>query len=121
MTDLTRLWLDANNITSIPSEIGLLSNLEDLWLDSNQITSIPTEISLLANLTRFSLDTNNISTIPSEIGLMTGLLELNLLNNQIAYDNIPQEVKELCSSDDLDRCKWAFNETTQNSTNSQYY
>ena len=36
--------VDTNKITSIPSEIGLLKNLEEFILSDNEITSIPTEI-----------------------------------------------------------------------------
>ena len=35
---------DTNKIISIPSEIGLLKNLEEFILSDNEITSIPTEI-----------------------------------------------------------------------------
>merc|ERR1712086_865084 len=56
-----------NQMTSIPSEIGLLTGLEELYLYNNQITSLP-----------------------SEIGLMTFLQTLDLRGN-------PNETEELCN------------------------
>ena len=38
---LQRLWLDGNQLTSVPAEIGQLTSLTDLWLSDNQLTSVP--------------------------------------------------------------------------------
>ncbi len=44
--DMKILNLSYNNITSIPSEIVQLVNLEELDLSNNNITSIPKELDL---------------------------------------------------------------------------
>ena len=56
---LTRLYLHRNRLTgTIPTEIG---NLTQLHLHVNQLTSIPTEIGNLTNLTRLHLDGNRLT------------------------------------------------------------
>ncbi len=44
MISLVELHLSFNNLTSIPTSIGLLHNLQFLTLDHNQIESIPTSV-----------------------------------------------------------------------------
>ena len=38
------LWLDVNQLTSVPAEIGQLTSLEVLNLSGNQLTSVPAAI-----------------------------------------------------------------------------
>jgi Leucine-rich repeat (LRR) protein len=47
MTSLVELHLSFNNLTTIPTSIGLLHNLQFLTLDHNQIQSIPTSVRIL--------------------------------------------------------------------------
>eukprot|EP00526_Cylindrotheca_closterium_P027429 CAMPEP_0113620744 /NCGR_PEP_ID=MMETSP0017_2-20120614/10578_1 /TAXON_ID=2856 /ORGANISM="Cylindrotheca closterium" /LENGTH=55 /DNA_ID=CAMNT_0000530429 /DNA_START=21 /DNA_END=184 /DNA_ORIENTATION=- /assembly_acc=CAM_ASM_000147 len=51
------LYLQNNQFSgSIPTEIGLLSNIEDLDLSGNNLTgSIPSEIALMPNLIWFQI------------------------------------------------------------------
>jgi len=99
LTALQTFYLSDNLITSVPSEIGLLTGLEELDLSGNQITSIPSEIGLLTGLEDLYLDYNEITSIPSEIGLLTGLEDLTLYNNQIT--SIPSEIGLLTGLEDL--------------------
>ena len=54
----------------IPPELGGLSNLTRLWLDNNQLTGeIPPELGGLSNLTLLSLSSNQLTgEIPPELG-----------------------------------------------------
>ncbi len=76
------VYLDQNQITIIPPEIGLLINLQELWLSCNQITIIPPEIGQLVNLQVLSIRDNQIKIIPPEIGQLINLQDLILCQNQ---------------------------------------
>ncbi|NBS62562.1 MAG: hypothetical protein EBT26_11100, partial [Microbacteriaceae bacterium] len=99
LTNLTRLSLSNNRFTSIPPEIGRLTNLTYLRLDNNQLTSIPPEIGRLTNLTGLSLSYNGLTSIPPEIGRLTNLTELWLIHNQLS--SIPPEIGRLTNLTDL--------------------
>jgi len=58
--DVTELGLSGNNLTSLPIEIGNLTNLTWLWLSGNQLTELPAEIGKLTNLTWLWLSDNLI-------------------------------------------------------------
>ena len=97
--EIILLNLSSKQITSIPTEIGQLSNLESLTLNSNQLTSIPLGITQLSNLEYLSLENNAIHTIPLEIKELTHLEHLNLGFNNIT--TIPIEIEQLSNLKDL--------------------
>ncbi len=84
---------DKTTGSTIPSEIGLLSQLTSLDFYDNSLTStIPSEIGLLSQLTWLSFFINLLtSTIPSEIGLLIELLYLHFYNNSLT-STIPSEI-----------------------------
>jgi len=63
--------------------------------DMNRISALPSEIGLMTNLERLHLNNNLITAIPSEIGLMTKLEYLHLKNNNLR-DGLPNVVQTLC-------------------------
>jgi hypothetical protein len=96
LTQLQRLSFSSNSLTStIPSEIGLLSQLTYLSFWINSLTStIPSEIGFLTQLSLLSFSYNSLtSTIPSEIGLLTQVQVLSFYNN-VLKGTIPSS---LCS------------------------
>ncbi|KAI2498639.1 hypothetical protein MHU86_15873 [Fragilaria crotonensis] len=86
------------NGTSIPSEIGLLSQLTALLVDGNELTgSIPSEISLLTDLVILSFTENELSgTIPSSISMLTKLTGLWLDQNKLT-GGIPSSLSSVTS------------------------
>ena len=90
---ITILNLSYNELTSIPSEIGNLHNLQELYLSVNKLTSIPSEIGNLHRLKAFSLSKNKLTSIPSEIGNLHHLKYLFLNNNNLT--SIPSEIGNL--------------------------
>jgi leucine-rich repeat protein SHOC2 len=66
--NLVDLFLEQNSITSIPSTtLSSLTRLESLYLDGNQITILPTQIGLLTSLHYLYLNYNKLSFIPSDL------------------------------------------------------
>ena len=57
---ITELDLFYNGLTSLPSEIVQLQNLERLYLHNNNLTSLPSEIGRLKNLSFLYIYDNNI-------------------------------------------------------------
>lgn len=80
----------SDKLSSLPTEIGLLINLESLSLHNNKFTVFPREIGVLANLSSLDLSYNPLSTLSSEIGLLTNLSSLNISNTHIT--SLPSEI-----------------------------
>lgn len=78
---------------SIPSEIGLLSELITIDVIFNEISgTIPSELGLLTKLSRFFLDGNDIvGTLPSQIGQLVELRAISVRGNSIS-GTLPTEV-----------------------------
>ena len=75
---VTEVNLENNNLTSLPPEIGNLSNLKYLYLYINNLTSLPPEIGNLTNLEVLDFADNNLAYLPKEIGNLSHLEELEL-------------------------------------------
>ncbi|OUW20086.1 MAG: hypothetical protein CBD21_05165 [bacterium TMED161] len=89
-------------ITSLPEEIGNLTNLTSLVLDGNQISTIPNGLWNLYNLVELDLSRNQISgEIPPEISNLTNLNFLFLSENQLSGE-IPSIIGELPNLDYFD-------------------
>lgn len=89
---LTNVRLQFNQITgSIPTEIGLATNLLELFVHNNQLTgSIPTQIGNTA-ISRLWAANNQISgSLPTELG-NTDILEIRMNNNQLT-GGIPSQL-----------------------------
>ncbi|CAB9514581.1 receptor-like protein kinase [Seminavis robusta] len=97
LTSLEILEVSNTNFQgSIPTEIGILTNLVDLSLAVEQLTGvIPTEIGRLTNLKYISSHRTNLEgPLPSEIGLLSNMLAINLGSNRMT-STIPSEILSL--------------------------
>lgn len=86
--------LAENGLTgTIPTEIGLWTQLTLLNLRSNQLTGmIPSEIGLLTLMTKLNLSSNQLSgSLPTKVGWMTALHNLELEKNKLT-GQIPSEI-----------------------------
>jgi Leucine-rich repeat (LRR) protein len=115
LTSLQHLSLSFSEITSLPTQIGLLTQLHTLISNCcNSLNNIPTELEYLTNLREFilrgatkinkfslkmknwikfemlELDEFNIEKIPSEVWMMTKLRHLSLYDNKLSF--IPSEL-----------------------------
>ena len=97
---LTYLNLRGLLLSSLPSQIGDLVNLQTLDLANNQLNTLPPEIGNLTALTFLNLDYNQLTTLPPEIGNLTALTQLDLGNNQLT--TLPPEIGNLTALPQLD-------------------
>jgi Leucine-rich repeat (LRR) protein len=91
LTQMTALELDTIALTgSIPSTLGGLTNLKNLLLNENLLTGIiPSSLGNLTELVELRLNQNQLtSTIPSALGDLQQLTLLRLHTNQL-YGTIP--------------------------------
>eukprot|EP00842_Homolaphlyctis_polyrhiza_P003375 jgi/Hompol1/4038/HPOL_003460-RA len=81
---ITRLFLDDNDIVSIPSNaIAELTELRVLSLSSNHLTSLPSGIRRLRKLERICLRHNMIETLPDEFSELCNLRICDLGENKL--------------------------------------
>ena len=65
------LYLDQNQLTSVPAEIGQLTALETLYLHENELTSAPAELGQLTSLRELNLGWNNLTSVPAAMRKLT--------------------------------------------------
>ena len=82
-----------NGLTSLPPEIGRLTNLQGLHCPGNELTSLPPEIGRLTNLQKLYCWRNRLTSLPPAIGRLTNLQELDCGSNQLA--SLPPEIGHL--------------------------
>ncbi|XP_055858254.1 protein lap1 [Episyrphus balteatus] len=81
------LFVNDNELESLPSAIGSLRHLQSLNLARNSLSTIPENITSCKNLTRLDLSLNNLQKLPDAI---TGLIALQeLLLNETNLEFLP--------------------------------
>ncbi|KAJ7515904.1 hypothetical protein O6H91_22G033900 [Diphasiastrum complanatum] len=93
---LTVAMFSQNNLTSIPLEIGRLTNLNWLFLGKNKfVGEVPSQLITLTNLTILDLKANSFSgSIPAFLSKLKALEYLYLQRNMF-NGSIPPELSEL--------------------------
>ncbi|MFS0516698.1 COR domain-containing protein [Nostoc sp. UIC 10607] len=100
LSNLSHLDLSYTQLTTLPAEIAQLSNLSHLDLSYNQLTTLPAEIGQLSNLKQLDLSYNQLTTLPAEIGQLSNLSHLDLTYNQLT--TLPAEIAQLSNLNVLD-------------------
>ena len=93
MKGLKILYLNENNIISLPKEIGKLSDLIYLNLHKNNLKEIPDNLYNLVNLRYLSLSTNLLDILSPKIGKLLKLKSLILSGNRLK--TLPETISEL--------------------------
>ncbi|XP_054815710.1 plant intracellular Ras-group-related LRR protein 6 isoform X1 [Prosopis cineraria] len=84
MPHLQELYLRRMQLSEVPSDVLMLSQLRILDLSQNSLQSIPSGFKNLTSLTELDLSNNNISVLPPELGLLeSSLLALRLDGNPL--------------------------------------
>ena len=89
----SELFLVNKGLTSLPSAIGELKNLEKLYLANNELTTLPDSIVELKNLETLYLTNNELTTLPDSIIELTNLKTLDLSSNKLT--TLPDSIVEL--------------------------
>ncbi len=95
-------------ITYLPSEVGLLTNLQKLYLSNNQMTQVHVELAQLTHLRVLALWSNQLMQIPVELGQLINLEHLHLSGNQLTQ--VPVELAQLTN---LQQLFLSYNQLTQ--------
>ncbi len=82
---MEELVFNENEIETLPSNIGLLRNLQTLIADCNKLIELPISIGSCMQLRILSLAENQLKVLPDEIGRLSSLKVLNLNSNLISY------------------------------------
>jgi hypothetical protein len=80
---IVELNLSNRMITTIPKDIGSLSQLRILDLRNNSITTLPEQIGYLQTLSGLYLDNNNLYDLPGELGYLDSLTHLSVSHNNL--------------------------------------
>jgi CCR4-NOT transcription complex subunit 6 len=80
---LTTLYINHNQLTSIPPEISRLRHLVLLDISSNQLISLPPELGMLSSLRELHAFDNRLETIPPEFGTLHQLEMLGVEGNPL--------------------------------------
>lgn len=84
-THLRYVFLNHNNLVSIPETVSEMKNLEGLFLAYNQLTYLPSSIGQLSALSILSLSSNNLRSLPESIVELRRLSLLYLAHNQLTH------------------------------------
>lgn len=92
---MREIYLDKNNIVSIPGKVGQLSSLEILRLDYNELVELPQTIGQLQALKELTIFKNHLSKLPDTIGDLGSLEVLFLSSNDLKM--LPGTISKLQS------------------------
>jgi len=88
-SSLRQLSFRYNEISILPLQFSLLTNLVILALDYNCIEELPDHLSTMSQLQDFSISYNRLPCIPSTYSCLTSLCTLNLQHNRLVHVGSP--------------------------------
>ncbi len=92
LTNLESLYLEWNDLQELPNSFSSLTSLKNLAISNNYLSSLP-YIGSLINLTYLDLGYNQITMLPTSIGNLQNLEYLYIFNNQL--QSLPESICNL--------------------------
>ncbi|NWI04360.1 LRC40 protein, partial [Tichodroma muraria] len=99
-TDLTKLILASNKLQSLSEDVQLLPALSVLDVHDNQLTSLPSALGQLENLQKLDVSHNKLRSLPEELLRLPRLRSLLLQHNELSQ--LPEGLGQLLSLEELD-------------------
>ncbi len=99
LSKITKLHVSNKKLSTLPSEIALLVNLQELLLVSNRLTQLPEALFKLVKLQVLYLSDNQLRQLPEAFFKLVNLQELNLLGNQLTQ--LPEALFKLVKLETL--------------------
>uniref|UniRef100_A0AAX7UL38 Protein scribble homolog n=1 Tax=Astatotilapia calliptera TaxID=8154 RepID=A0AAX7UL38_ASTCA len=85
LPNLRELWLDRNQLSSLPPELGNLRRLVCLDVSENRLEELPSELNGLLALTDLLLTQNLLEVVPDSIGSLKQLSILKVDQNRLTH------------------------------------
>jgi Leucine-rich repeat (LRR) protein len=86
MTNLKRLDIGWNRISTIPTDISKLVRLEELWINSNPLKEIPHDVSKCTNLKVIDLRDTQVKILPYSLGRLKRMVQLKTEGSKISKE-----------------------------------
>ncbi|XP_029004149.1 leucine-rich repeat-containing protein 40 isoform X2 [Betta splendens] len=99
-TDLVKLLLSSNQLTSLSDDIRLLAGLHILDLHDNQLSSLPSSLGELKELQQLRLSHNLLTSLPVKLFSLMNLRSLTVQQNLL--EDLPEELGQLENLNELD-------------------
>lgn len=77
LTNLVRLDLSNNELSTVPSQVAQLSRLEHLWLRDNPLQQLPPAVARCRALRVLDVSDTQLSDLPRELGPLRRVLEID--------------------------------------------
>lgn len=88
-----QLWLQGNELESVPGAVWLVPNLEEVGLGGNKLRTWPAELAQLSHLKVLNLNNNDLTELPPVVCELKSLKVLGLHGNKLR--SLPAELAKL--------------------------
>eukprot|EP00850_Spirogloea_muscicola_P008395 SM000044S16042 [mRNA] locus=s44:630619:639263:- [translate_table: standard] len=100
LLSLVHLDVRHNRLEALPECLGRLQQLKYLLVSNNQLKALPASLAEATALVRLDAGSNGLSSLPSNLGALTQLVELKVPCNRLVH--LPEGIKQLRSLTSLD-------------------